>query len=119
MTAALRFLVVDDEARGVELLKRTLRKLGQVDGASDADEAWERYCGGHYDLVISDQRMPGTPGVELLERVARNNPFTGRILLTGYAELHSAIDFDFTAYAEENLCRFERAWESHQREFPG
>ena len=34
------------------------------------------------------------------------------------SELHSEIDFDFAAYTEENLGRFERAWESHRREFP-
>jgi thiamine kinase-like enzyme len=34
------------------------------------------------------------------------------------SQLHSTIDFDFAAYSEENLARFERAWESHQREFP-
>jgi thiamine kinase-like enzyme len=34
------------------------------------------------------------------------------------SELHSTIDFDFAAYSEENFARFERAWESHQREFP-
>ena len=34
------------------------------------------------------------------------------------SELHSDIDFDFAAYTAENLERFEREWESHQREFP-
>ncbi len=34
------------------------------------------------------------------------------------SELHSNIVFDFTAYTEENLARFEAAWEAHQREFP-
>ena len=34
------------------------------------------------------------------------------------SELHSEIDFDFAAYCEEYLARFEKAWESHQREFP-
>ena len=34
------------------------------------------------------------------------------------SELHSEIVFDFATYTEENLARFERAWESHQREFP-
>jgi hypothetical protein len=34
------------------------------------------------------------------------------------SELHSEIDFDFAAYTQENLLRFERAWRSHQGEFP-
>ncbi len=92
MSAMPKLLVVDDEPRGVELLQRALRKIGEVDGSPNADDAWERYCTGDYDLVISDQRMPGPTGVELLERVAQRDPFTGRILLTAYAELSSAID---------------------------
>jgi signal transduction histidine kinase len=42
--------------------------------------------------VITDQRMPGMSGVELLERVSERNEDTGRILLTGYTELGPTID---------------------------
>ncbi len=86
-----RILVVDDEERGVELLQRALRSLGPVDGAGSGEEAWERLCAESYDLVISDQRMPGMKGVELLTRVADSDPLIGRILLTGYADLDSTI----------------------------
>lgn len=92
MTTTHKVLVVDDEERGVELLRRVLRKIGDVDGCSNADDAWAQYCAADYDLVVSDQRMPGSPGVALLERVAQKDPFTGRILLTAYGDLDSAID---------------------------
>ncbi len=87
-----RILAVDDEQRGVELLAQALRRLGQVDGAMSADEAWEMFQRERYDLVVSDQRMPGMSGVELLSRVAEVRPGCGRMLVTGYADLESTID---------------------------
>ncbi len=92
MTPVPRILVVDDEPRGVELLERILRGRAEVDGAGNVDEAWGRYHAGRYDLVISDQRMPGGTGVELLERIAELDADTGRILLTAYADLDSALE---------------------------
>ena len=87
-----RILAVDDEPRGVELLARTLRKLGRVESADSGEAAWELLQRERFDLVISDQRMPGMSGVELLTRVADEHPFTGRMLLTGYADHEATVD---------------------------
>jgi response regulator RpfG family c-di-GMP phosphodiesterase len=87
-----RVLAVDDERRGVELVARTLRKLADVSVATCGDDAWALFQEAEYDLVISDQRMPGMSGVELLSRIADREPFTGRILLTGYADIEATID---------------------------
>ena len=65
-TDEIRILAVDDEVRGVELLQRALRRIGGVDGASSGQEAWEMLQATRYDLVLSDQRMPGMKGVDLL-----------------------------------------------------
>ena len=92
MTDPIRILVVDDEPRGVELLVRTLRSLGRVETALSAEEAWEITRQVRFDCVISDQRMTGMSGVEFLARVAEQREDTGRILLTGYADLATAID---------------------------
>ena len=46
----------------------------------------------NYDIVISDQRMPGISGVELLAKVSEAKPLTGRVLLTGYADIEATID---------------------------
>lgn len=92
MPQSFRILVVDDEPRGVELLRRCLLALGETHCASSGDEAWALAEGGGFDLVVSDQRMPGCSGVELLSRLAERWPHTGRILITGYTDLESTID---------------------------
>jgi response regulator RpfG family c-di-GMP phosphodiesterase len=92
MDSKPRILAVDDEPRGVELIERTLRELAEVDTAATGDEAWERFQAHDYHLVISDQRMPGISGVELLTRVADARPITGRVLLTGYADIAATIE---------------------------
>ncbi len=79
-------LVVDDEPRGVELLVRTLSEIGTVIGAESGEQAWELASRRRVDLIVADQRMPGMTGVDLLERVAQSDPYTGRILLTAYAD---------------------------------
>jgi len=91
MENSYRILVVDDEPRGVELLKRALFSLGEVEMALTGEEGWEIASRGGIDLVISDQRMPGMSGVELLERVAKFDEFAGRIVLTGYADIDAAV----------------------------
>jgi DNA-binding NtrC family response regulator len=85
-------LVVDDEARGAELLQRTLRSHASVETAASGDEAWDIFERGHFDLVISDQRMPGLSGVELLGRIADRDDAVGRILITGYSDLAATVE---------------------------
>lgn len=87
-----RILVVDDEPRSVELLVRTLRRLGRVEPFTSAETAWAAAQAEPPDLVISDQRMPGMKGVELLARVAGLGPPIGRVLLTGYADIGATVD---------------------------
>ncbi len=87
-----KILIVDDEPRGVELMQRVLRPLGEVFGASSTAEA-RRILEQHtLSLVISDQRMPHESGVELLAEIAEKEPTTGRILVTGYSDLDTTIE---------------------------
>jgi len=57
----------------------------------NSTRAIERLSTESYDLVVSDQRMPGPSGVEVLEAAARHLPFSHRILLTGHADLETAM----------------------------
>jgi len=91
MENSRRILVVDDEPRSAELMKRALFSLGEVEMALTGEDAWEIARRGGIDLVISDQHMPGMSGVELLERVAELDEFTGRVVLTGYADIDAAV----------------------------
>ena len=85
-------LVVDDEPHALELLTRSLRKHAKVETAGSAEEAWERFrASDAIDIVISDQRMPGMSGVDLLGRIAETHPSVGRILLTGYSDLDATV----------------------------
>lgn len=92
MSEKPRVLAVDDEQRGVELIARTLRRSAVVDVATTGEEAWDLFQHGDYNIVISDQRMPGISGVELLTKVSEAKPLTGRVLLTGYADIEATID---------------------------
>jgi len=79
-------LLVDDEPRMLSALKRTLRREGLViETASNAAEALARMATGPaVDLVISDHKMPGRTGIELLREIRRSSPATARILLSGW-----------------------------------
>jgi signal transduction histidine kinase len=92
MSERARILAVDDEPRGVELAVRILRKMASVETATSGEEAWEIFQQREIDVVVSDERMPGMSGVELLARVAEARPDVGRVLLTGYADIDASID---------------------------
>ncbi len=92
LVSPARIVIVDDEARSLELLMRTLRRLGAVESYAGAEAAWESIATAPPDVVISDQRMPGMTGVQLLTRVAALDPTIGRILLTGYADIGATIE---------------------------
>ncbi len=87
-----RILVVDDEPRAVELLVRSLRRIGRIETAASGDEAWQRFAPAAFELVVSDQRMPGMSGVELLGKIACQDENVGRILLTGYSDMDATVD---------------------------
>jgi response regulator RpfG family c-di-GMP phosphodiesterase len=88
-----RVLFVDDDANLLASLQRQFRGVFDTevapDGAAGLDVLAAR---GPFAVVVSDYRMPGLTGTEFLTKVAERSPDTVRILLTGYAELQTAID---------------------------
>lgn len=85
-------LYVDDEAQALKYFKLAFQKDYEVLTAGSVTEAWGLVTlRPELDLVISDQRMPGGSGVELLTRVRERNPGIMRLLTTAYAELESAV----------------------------
>lgn len=105
MDRPARILAVDDERRAVELVQRVLRKMAEVETAMSGSEAWRLFEAGDFDLVISDQRMPGMTGVELLSQIAEASPETGRILLTGYADAADTLDAINRAHVHAYLSK--------------
>ena len=86
-SAAVRILVVDDEAPLRDLLKRYLERMGyQADTCSGAEEAWERFAAApsSYALVITDLTLPGVNGEELLGRMRATQPQLRALIVSGY-----------------------------------
>jgi len=86
-----RLLLVDDEQQVLEGLALHLRRKYDVVTRTSGASALEAMAGGAFAAVISDLRMPHMSGVELLAEVRHRAPDTTRVLLTGYADVASAI----------------------------
>jgi diguanylate cyclase len=87
-----RVLCVDDEPQVLAGLRRTLRRGYEVTVALGAEKAIEQINShGPFEVIVSDLHMPGMDGIELLRWVASHTPDTSGILLTGNANLSSAI----------------------------
>lgn len=85
-------LIVDDEPANLQKLKRTFIGDFVVHEAGSGEEAL-RVLGEHkVAAIITDQRMPGMNGVELLERSLELNPEAVRIILTGYTDVDDLMD---------------------------
>ncbi|MBW2291466.1 MAG: response regulator [Deltaproteobacteria bacterium] len=78
-------LIVDDEVGILSAMRRTLRREGYeiltVEGPFEALAMIDEH---KVDLVLSDQKMPGMSGVELLEEIGRRQPGIARLLITGW-----------------------------------
>ncbi|RJP20878.1 MAG: HD domain-containing protein [Deltaproteobacteria bacterium] len=86
-------LFVDDEEYVLSALERLFLDSGlRVLRAGSGEEALELVRSGPVAVVVSDNLMPGMRGVELLSRVRDLSPDTARVLLTGYADLPTAIE---------------------------
>jgi response regulator RpfG family c-di-GMP phosphodiesterase len=83
-------LIVDDEVPNLELMERFLkRKYKKVVVASDVEQAlWYLETQGVH-LIIADQRMPKSDGVELLMQARKLQPKAMRILITGYMDVET------------------------------
>ncbi|MDD5223663.1 MAG: response regulator [bacterium] len=89
----LNVMLVDDEELVMNALKRSLRKEDfNLLTASSGMEALEILLKEEVALIISDHRMPGMYGTELLEKARIVSPRTISILLTGYADFGVAED---------------------------
>jgi len=87
MATDKRILIVDDEDKVAFFLRESLEELGRdfvVEAAGSAEEALEKMAAQPFNLIISDLRMPGIDGLELLEQVKEQNPDTRLILMTAY-----------------------------------
>lgn len=84
-------LVVDDEVRSQETLRRTLEEEFEVFTASSAEEARQVMEREWIQLVLCDQRMPGASGVQFLKQVRTLWPDAVRIIISGYTDSEDII----------------------------
>jgi DNA-binding NtrC family response regulator len=82
-----RLLIVDDEPDMLDFLERVFRADYAVVRASSAEDALAELGKHKFTLVITDQKMPHTTGVELLERIGDRYPQLVKVLLSGFTEV--------------------------------
>jgi len=88
-----KILFVDDDELILAAWERSLGRQFRLDTASGPSQALEKIeARGPYAVVVSDMRMPEMDGLELLRRIRVSNPDTVRLILTGNADMRTAID---------------------------
>ena len=89
-----QLLFVDDESKILDGLRRMLRPMRDewdMSFAESGKEALELMEKEHFDVIVSDMRMPGMDGAELLEKVRKGHPDVVRIVLSGHSEMEAVV----------------------------
>ncbi len=116
-----KILLIDDSLELLENLEKILRAEGfEVDTASDGNSGIKKIEDKYYDLILTDLKMPGADGIEVLKFVMQNSPESICIILTGFGTIKNAVDaiklgaFDYLTKpikVEEILLTIEKALE--------
>lgn len=87
-----RVLIVDDSEATLDVLGRNLSAMGfEVTCATGAAMALEHIDAGNYELMITDIKMPGMSGMDLLAAVRKKHPDLPVMMITGYATIPGAV----------------------------
>lgn len=93
MDAKCRVLLVDDEPIFLKSMTKVLTVRGyEVGVAENGRRALEELATKAYDVVVLDQRMPEMDGITTLEHIQQKYPVLPVILLTGHAEVGTAVE---------------------------
>ena len=85
--APFKILLVDDNPDGLLVRRLLLEELGlEVETAQNGEEGLRRFECGRYDVVVTDYRMPGMDGIEMIRRIRAQNAAARIILLSGFVE---------------------------------
>ena len=102
---AATILCVDDAPEILEVLQRNLSSTGyHVLTSDNVARAMEMLEMAPVDLVITDLKMPGTDGIELVRHIRENARDTAVMIITGYGSIESAVDA-VKAGAEEYISK--------------
>ena len=106
-------LFVDDEPDVLDSLRHQFHRSYRVLGCTSGKEAVQALENDDVDLILSDQRMPGMTGDQLLRRARELKPDTVRMLFTGYADIQAVI----SAVNEGHIFRYIlKPWDSTELE---
>lgn len=119
-----KVLVVDDQRNMRTTLAMMLRGTGnEVDEAADGNQGRELGSTGAYDVVLTDLRMGGADGIDVLRTIKQAQPMTEVIVMTAYGTIESAVEamrlgaFDYIQKPfteEELLVKVSKAIESRK-----
>lgn len=95
-------VIVDDEEVVINSCERILQPKGyEVKGFTSAEEALQALKDNHFDLMITDLKMPGIDGLELIKRARSSNPSLAIVVITGYPSqesLQEALQYGIVDY---------------------
>ena len=85
--AGTSLLLVDDNPSGLAARKMVLAELGyEITTAPDAESAIELFCQSPFPLMVTDYKMPGKNGVELIQAIREIAPATRVVLISGFVD---------------------------------
>ncbi|MEW6263764.1 MAG: response regulator [Thermodesulfobacteriota bacterium] len=89
----MKILIVDDEEEILQMLRRNLElEAYEVILCTSPYEALDLMKRDLFALVLTDIKMPGLSGVELLREIKRINPLANVIMMTGYSSMANVVD---------------------------
>lgn len=93
MSSTKRILIVDDEPSVLTLLCDLFHSVGwDIQDASSGADAIEKIERGRYDVILTDMKMPGPSGIEVLRTAKKIQSDAEVVLMTGYATVDTAIE---------------------------
>lgn len=110
-TSNITVLYVDDEENNLIAFKASFRRDFTVYTAISADEAKVILADKEIQILITDQRMPGTLGTELLAEAVINAPDQIRILLTGFSDIDALKD---AVNRGQIYCYLQKPWDDNE-----
>src|SRR5688572_291169 len=119
-----RILLIDDDPSVRDSMERTLRAAGySVLSAANGDDGFELARGGAFDVILSDMRMPGISGLDILRKLRDIRIDSAFIIMTGFGTVDTAVEamklgaVDFVQkpfFRDELLMRVRSATERRQ-----
>jgi two-component system response regulator HydG len=119
-----RILLIDDDPGVRDSMERMLRSAGYaVQSAASGEEGFELARGGGFDVILSDMRMPGISGLDILRKLREIRVDAAFIIMTGFGTVDTAVEamklgaVDFVQkpfFRDELLMRVRSATERRQ-----